>query len=134
MLAADYDPSLDRREDEQKRIQNGAPVITTMKVDVDERKSSDDVEEVEDEEDGDEEDDLDDMFAIAMGDGDAGSDDTKKPKKRKKKNLVCIVPHSTKFLNSLKLQEKECYRTRTHHHHQPRFRFRSRRILHRYFR
>jgi serine/threonine-protein kinase PRP4 len=46
--AADYDPSLDRREDEQKRVRDPAPQV----------------EVVEEEE----EDDVDDMFAAATGD------------------------------------------------------------------
>ncbi|EEB86900.1 hypothetical protein MPER_15985, partial [Moniliophthora perniciosa FA553] len=64
ILAADYDPSLDRREDEQKRI--NAPI-----------KIEPEVEEVEEEE---EEDDIDDMFAVAT---------TSKPKKvRKVKKVI----------------------------------------------
>ncbi|KAK7437116.1 U4/U6 small nuclear ribonucleoprotein prp4, variant 2 [Stygiomarasmius scandens] len=65
--AADYDPSLDRREDEQRRI--NAPV----------RPEPDEVEEIEveeKEEEEEEEDDLDDMFAV--------TDAPKKPKKVKK--------------------------------------------------
>jgi hypothetical protein len=46
--AADYDPSLDRREDEQKRVREPMP----------------EVEVIEEEE---EEDDVDDMFAVATG-------------------------------------------------------------------
>ncbi|ESK89109.1 serine threonine-protein kinase prp4 [Moniliophthora roreri MCA 2997] len=61
--AADYDPSLDRREDEQKRI--NAPL-----------KVESEVEEVEEEE----EDDIDDMFAVAT---------TSKPQKvRKVKKVI----------------------------------------------
>jgi serine/threonine-protein kinase PRP4 len=62
MNAADYDPSLDRREDEHKRI----------KVD---EIADEDEEEVEEEE---EEDDIDDMFAIGTSD---------KPKKTVKKKV-----------------------------------------------
>ncbi|EPQ50700.1 kinase-like protein [Gloeophyllum trabeum ATCC 11539] len=57
--AADYDPSLDRREDEEKRVR-GVP------------EGDDDVEMVEEEEEEDD-DDLDDMFAVAT-----------KPEKKKK--------------------------------------------------
>ncbi|KAF5348360.1 hypothetical protein D9758_010909 [Tetrapyrgos nigripes] len=49
--AADYDPSLDRREDEQKRI--NAPI----------KPEPEEVEEIEEEEE--EDDDLDDMFAVS---------------------------------------------------------------------
>lgn len=66
MLAADYDPSLDRREDEQKRIRDVAPTMN--------EPQPDEVEEVEEEVE--EEEELDDMFAVAMGE--------KKPKKVKK--------------------------------------------------
>lgn len=54
MLAADYDPSLDRREDEQKRIRDT----------VHPKGGAIEEEEVEEEV----EDDVDDMFAVAMGD------------------------------------------------------------------
>ncbi|KAE9408946.1 kinase-like protein [Gymnopus androsaceus JB14] len=63
--AADYDPSLDRREDEGKRIQ---PPIKVEEA----------IEEVEVEEE--EEDDVDDMFAVATSD--------KKPKVKKVKQIV----------------------------------------------
>ncbi|KIJ63386.1 hypothetical protein HYDPIDRAFT_113375 [Hydnomerulius pinastri MD-312] len=62
--AADYDPSLDRREDEHKRVYKDKPMVTDLEA----------VEEVEEEE---EEEDLDDMFAVA-------SADKKKVKKVKK--------------------------------------------------
>lgn len=65
--AADYDPSLDRREDEKKRI---GPTIVPQEVEV---VSQEDV--VESEEDEDE--DLDDMFAVVTG-------SSEKPKKKKK--------------------------------------------------
>ncbi|KAL0566411.1 U4/U6 small nuclear ribonucleoprotein prp4 [Marasmius crinis-equi] len=65
--AADYDPSLDRREDEHKRIKAPAKA-----------EPEDDVEEIEVEEE--EEDDVDDMFAVAT---------SQKPKKtRKVKKMV----------------------------------------------
>ncbi|KAF7777722.1 hypothetical protein Agabi119p4_3794 [Agaricus bisporus var. burnettii] len=54
VLAADYDPSLDRREDEQKRIRDT----------VHPKGGAIEEEEVEEEV----EDDVDDMFAVAMGD------------------------------------------------------------------
>lgn len=50
--AADYDPSMDRREDEQKRVRGEDLAIT---VDVEEVEEEDDVDDVED------------MFALAMG-------------------------------------------------------------------
>lgn len=73
--AADYDPSLDRREDEHKRL---APPATDAST----------IEEVEEEVE--EEDDLDDMFAIAE----------KKVKKVKKIKKVAVgTSHSfTQFL------------------------------------
>ncbi|KNZ77914.1 Serine/threonine-protein kinase PRP4 like protein [Termitomyces sp. J132] len=52
--AADYDPSLDRREDEQRRIRE--PALADEVIDVEEEEE---VEEVEEEED------VDDMFAVA---------------------------------------------------------------------
>lgn len=64
ILAADYDPSLDRREDEGKRIQ---PLV---------KVEEEDVEEVVEEED---EDDVDDMFAVAVND---------KPKVKKVKKVT----------------------------------------------
>ncbi|KAJ3986840.1 kinase-like domain-containing protein [Lentinula detonsa] len=67
--AADYDPSLDRREDEGKRIQPSAKA-----------EEEEEVEEIEEEE----EDDVEDMFAVAS---------TDKPKKVKKvKKVVKIAP------------------------------------------
>ncbi|KAG8963570.1 U4/U6 small nuclear ribonucleoprotein prp4 [Tulasnella sp. 419] len=62
--AADYDPNLDRREDEEKRIKNQ---ISEPAANGDQAMDMDEEEEVEDEED-----DLDDMFALD------------KPKKTKK--------------------------------------------------
>ena len=64
--AADYDPSLDRREDEHRRVLKDEP----MAVDP---VSIEDVEEIEEVEE--EEEDVDDMFAVAMGE---------RPKKVKK--------------------------------------------------
>ncbi|KAG6827312.1 hypothetical protein H0H92_012360 [Tricholoma furcatifolium] len=71
--AADYDPSLDRREDEQRRIGEPAPEVQAMNVDEDEED-----EEVEEEED------LDDMFAVATT--------TKKVKKVKKVKKLAAAP------------------------------------------
>lgn len=68
--AADYDPSLDRREDEQKRVR-----ATTDESPVD-------VEMLEEEED-DDDDDVDDMFAVATA--------VKKVRKVKK---VLVSSHS----------------------------------------
>lgn len=73
ILAADYDPSLDRREDEQKRIGGVAPAKDESHVD--------EVEEVEEEVE--EEEELDDMFAVAMGE---------KKQKKVKKVLVSVIP------------------------------------------
>ena len=67
--AADYDPSLDRREDEQKRV---------LGV----KDEPEDVQMIEEEEDDDDEEDVDDMFAVAVSD---------KPKVKKiKKVIVCV--------------------------------------------
>jgi len=71
ILAADYDPSLDRREDEQKRIGNAVASLDP--------RTNDEVEEVEEVE---EEEDLDDMFAVATG---------KKSKKIVKKVTVSVI-------------------------------------------
>ncbi|KAF9268367.1 kinase-like protein [Marasmius fiardii PR-910] len=65
--AADYDPSLDRREDEHKRVK--APV-----------KVEPEIEEIEVEEEEEDEDDLDDMFAVTTS--------LKKPKARKVKKVT----------------------------------------------
>ena len=60
VLAADYDPSLDRREDERKRFGDKA---RPLEID-------------EEEEEAEEEEDVDDMFAVAFAE--------KKPAKKKK--------------------------------------------------
>ncbi|KAJ3533281.1 hypothetical protein NMY22_g7395 [Coprinellus aureogranulatus] len=73
--AADYDPSLDRREDERRRF--GVDELPGKAKE--EPMVVDDGEEEEVEVTDDEEEDVDDMFAIAMG------DDEEKPKKKKKK-------------------------------------------------
>lgn len=65
--AADYDPSLDRREDEQRRVLKDEPM---------------NIETIEEEEDEEEEDDVDDMFAAAITE-----------KKRKKVKKVVVCPH-----------------------------------------
>lgn len=62
--AADYDPSLDRREDEQRRVLKDEPM---------------NVESIEEEED---EDDVDDMFAATS---------TVKKRKKVKKVVVCTT-------------------------------------------
>ncbi|EGN96450.1 hypothetical protein SERLA73DRAFT_186186 [Serpula lacrymans var. lacrymans S7.3] len=69
--AADYDPSLDRREDEQRRVLKDEPIAVDAEI----------IEEDEEEED-----DVDDMFAVAATD--------KKEKKTKKVQKVVkpIVP------------------------------------------
>jgi serine/threonine-protein kinase PRP4 len=81
VLAADYDPSLDRREDEQKRIRDGFPNTQPQQPEEEEVE-----EEVEEEE-------LDDMFAIAMGE--------KKPKKVKKVVVSCLSKILYKFRTGL---------------------------------
>lgn len=69
--AADYDPSLDRREDEQKRFGKGDDgEMMVLTVDEDEGV-------IEEEED------VDDMFAVAMSDG-------QKIKKIKKRKTVMV--------------------------------------------
>ena len=65
MSAADYDPSLDRREDEQRRVRGAHEEL------------SQDAEMIEDEEEEDEDDDVDDMFAVSV-------EDKKRVKKVKK--------------------------------------------------
>lgn len=69
VLAADYDPSLDRREDEQKRFRD---IVRPKDEPINEEEAEEEVEE-----------DVDDMFAIAMGD--------KKPRKVTK---VLVSPFS----------------------------------------
>jgi serine/threonine-protein kinase PRP4 len=64
--AADYDPSLDRREDEQRRVRGTKEV------------SNQDVEMIEEEEE-----DVDDMFAVSVAD--------RKKTKRVKKVMVSLV-------------------------------------------
>ncbi|TFK45922.1 kinase-like protein [Heliocybe sulcata] len=80
--AADYDPSLDRREDEEKRVR-GAP------------EDDDDVEMVEEEGEEEDDDDLDDMFAVA-------STDKKKKKVVKKVKRVAkpVAPAMITTLDS----------------------------------
>jgi len=69
--AADYDPSLDRREDEQRRVRGAKEELNQ------------DVEMIED----DDEDDMDDMFAVSVA-------DKKKNIKKVKKVIVCRVSYS----------------------------------------
>lgn len=75
--AADYDPSLDRREDEQRRVR-GTKELLNQDVEM--------IEEEENEEE-EEEEDVDDMFAVSVAD--------KKTKKVKKVmvSLVVLDPH-----------------------------------------
>ncbi|KAG6872691.1 hypothetical protein C0995_007573 [Termitomyces sp. Mi166 len=70
--AADYDPSLDRREDERRRIREPALAIEAMVIDEEEE-----IEEVEEEED------VDDMFSVAT---------TMKQVKKVKKTLKIAAP------------------------------------------
>ena len=70
--AADYDPSLDRREDEQRRVRGAKEELIQ------------DVEMIEDDEDDDDDDDVDDMFAVSVVD--------KKKVKKVKKVVVSFVP------------------------------------------
>lgn len=77
ILAADYDPSLDRREDEQKRIGNAVVGSET--------RANDEVDEVEEVEE--EEEDLDDMFVAATG-------------KKSKKIVKKVVVSATLFPDS----------------------------------
>jgi serine/threonine-protein kinase PRP4 len=67
--AADYDPSLDRREDEQRRVRGTKEVLTQ------------DVEMKEEEEE--EEEDVDDMFAVSVA--------NKKKTKKVRKVMVSLV-------------------------------------------
>ena len=70
--AADYDPSLDRREDEQRRVRGAKEDLTQ------------DVEMIDDDDD---EDDVDDMFALFVA-------DKKKKIKKVKKVIVCRISRS----------------------------------------
>lgn len=100
--AADYDPSLDRREDARMRAYNDEPMAI-------------DVEEVEEEE----EEDVDDMFAIAASE--------KKKKVRKVKKVVVCRLSSGASTSCLRfLAETGCSGT---DHDNPRFRIRPRGLL-----
>jgi serine/threonine-protein kinase PRP4 len=68
--AADYDPSLDRREDEQRRVRGGTKEVLNQ-----------DVEMIEEEEEG--EGDVDDMFSVSVTD--------KKKTKKVKKVMVSLI-------------------------------------------
>lgn len=109
--AADYDPSLDRREDEQRRARGlGAtvePQADAMNI----------IEEVTEEEE-----DVDDMFAII----------TSKPKTRKKVTTVCYA-YLLQQRVSTELLFQECCKT-TYHHDYIRLCCRSRRLLPNYSR
>ena len=70
--AADYDPSLDRREDEQRRVRGAKEELNQ------------DVEMIEEEEEEEEEEDVDDMFAVSVA-------DKKKKIKKVKKVIVSIL-------------------------------------------
>jgi serine/threonine-protein kinase PRP4 len=74
VLAADYDPSLDRREDERKRFGVEDKPQDVQMID-------DEEEEIEIEEE--EGDDIDDMFAVVLAD---------KPKKKTVKKVKVISP------------------------------------------
>lgn len=99
--AADYDPSLDRREDARIRAYNGEPTAI-------------DVEEVDEDED-----DFDDMFAIATS-------EKKKKVKKVKKVVVRRSSSGVSNLCSCFLAETGCSVT---NYDNPRFRIRSRRLL-----
>ncbi|TFK24621.1 kinase-like protein [Coprinopsis marcescibilis] len=75
--AADYDPSLDRREDERRRfgVENGKAWPSADITDVDMENGCED-DEVDDTEEQTDEEDLDDMFAVVF--------DDEKPKSKKK--------------------------------------------------
>jgi serine/threonine-protein kinase PRP4 len=77
--AADYDPSLDRREDEQRRVR-GTKEVSNQDVEMIEE------EDGAEEEDDDDDDDVDDMFAVAVADR-----KTKKVKKVKVSLIVLIL-------------------------------------------
>jgi len=73
--AADYDPSLDRREDEQRRVRGAKEELNQ------------DVEMIEEDEEEDDMDDVDDMFAVSVT-------DKKKRVKKVKKVIVCRLGRS----------------------------------------
>jgi len=112
ILAADYDPSLDRREDEQKRIGNAVVGSET--------RANDEVEEVEEVEE--EEEDLDDMFVAATG---------KKSKKIVKKVVVSatLFPDSKIAADLQFVKKKEEYRTSPHNDYHTGFCSRPRGLL-----
>ena len=71
MSAADYDPSLDRREDEQRRVRGAH------------EEPNQDVEMIEEEEEEEEDDDVDDMFAVSV---------VEKKRVKKVKKVVVSLP------------------------------------------
>ena len=78
--AADYDPSLDRREDEKKRVgPTAVPILVEM-------IKGEAFMEVEEEEEADE-DDVDDMFAVALEPSEKG-----KKVKKAKQRVVSVLP------------------------------------------
>jgi len=78
--AADYDPSLDRREDEQRRVRGGAKEVLNQDVEM--------IEEEEGEgDDDDDDDDVDDMFSVSVAD----KKKTKKVKKVMKPMLPALI-------------------------------------------
>lgn len=97
--AADYDPSLDRREDERRRYgpETGDPSHDAMVID-----DEDEEEEVEVTDDEGVEEDVDDMFALVL----AGDDEVKEKKEKKtklvkrKKAKVCSPPTHSCFVDS----------------------------------
>lgn len=113
VLAADYDPSLDRREDERRRFGD-----QPLPIELEEE------EEVEEEVEEEEEDDIDDMFAVASLD---------KPKVRK----VRKVKVGTRLNNVFRISNSnglEASRSCSNNDCHTRYRCGSRRILQRYLR
>lgn len=84
--AADYDPSLDRREDEQRRVR-GTKEVSNQDVEmIEEEEEEEEKEEEEYDDDDDDDDDVDDMFAVSVADK-----KTKKVKKVMKPTLPALI-------------------------------------------
>ena len=91
--AADYDPSLDRREDEQRRVRGAKEVLNQ------------DIEMIEEEEE--EEEDVDDMFAVPVAD--------KKTKKVKKVMVSIIVLAPSCVTTIISVARSETHITGSHY-------------------
>ncbi|RXW19894.1 hypothetical protein EST38_g5960 [Candolleomyces aberdarensis] len=108
--AADYDPSLDRREDEKRRFGIEAPAPPGEGATIEKKDQNamvvdgddDDVEEVEvtDDEGEEEEEEVDDMFAIGDDDEEKEKKKEKVKKKAKKRQPAPLISHHSLLVDS----------------------------------